>query len=285
VIDQEPSQADAGDLARGPDGVQRSDDPDADTIRHPASQHRAIGDRAAGVAGAETRGDLRRRSVRRIVLVLDAIRTVPVIVDTMVEVYPVRLFVLDLRQFDPPPAPFTYNACEMHQYRTPVPAVLDASFWINAVRSRVAHYLVDYFSLVAPPRVAAETTALLDLPHPPEAAVLFREWQQRGLIREATPLRAVDRFEPGENEAIALAQECGWVLLIDNSAPRDWSRGPGGLRVIDSPAFVVFLYDQGRLDYAQATTIIAQSQAARRVARDALLLLVALMRRKGENAP
>ena len=163
-----------------------------------------------------------------------------------------------------------------------VSAVLDASFWINAVRSHVAIYLTDYFAVAATPRVVTEITALLSLPRAPEAALLFHDWQQRGLIQVVTPAHSLDQFDAGENEAIALARERDWALLIDNGAPRDWSRGPGGVRVIDSPAFV--LYDNGRLDSAQATTILAQSQAARRVVREALLYLVELMRRKGERS-
>jgi predicted nucleic acid-binding protein len=158
--------------------------------------------------------------------------------------------------------------------------VLDASFWINAVRAGIVASLTDYFSLAVPPRVAAELTTLLGVPHPPAPSVIFQEWQQRGLIESVAPERMVEQFEAGENEAIALARERGWVLLIDNSAPRDWSRGPLGLRVVDSPAFAVFLYDQGRLDYQEVTAALARSQAARRIVREALILLAEVARRK-----
>jgi predicted nucleic acid-binding protein len=158
--------------------------------------------------------------------------------------------------------------------------VIDSSFWINSVRSGVARYLADYFTLMAPPHVVAELTALLGQPSPPEAAVAFRDWQQRGLIQTVVPPETGDRFHVGENEAIALAQEWRCVLLIDNSAPRDWSRGPLGLRVVDSPAFAVFLYDKGRLSYQQATTALAQSLAAHHVVREALILLARIARRR-----
>ena len=111
---------------------------------------------------------------------------------------------------------------------------------------------------------------------------MFREWQQSGKIDVVAPAHALARFEVGENEAIALAQERGWLLLIDNSAPRDWSRGRLGLQVIDSPAFVVFLYDQGLIDYPRATAALAQSQAARRVVREALILLANVARGRGD---
>lgn len=169
----------------------------------------------------------------------------------------------------------------MHQASRRTLAVLDASFWINASRSGLLQYLPEYFLLTAPLRVAAELTALLPQPQPPVTAVTFAEWQQRGLIQIVAPQQTLQQFDAGENEAIALAQERGWVLLIDNSVPRDWSRGPMGLRVIDSPAFAVFLYDQGRLDYGRVTIALAGSRAARRVVREALILLAELARRKG----
>src|SRR5438105_2413623 len=118
-----------------------------------------------------------------------------------------------------------------------IQAVLDASFWINAVRMNLVHYLTDYFDLCAPPRVVDELMALQYLPHPPRSTTLFQELLQRRLIETKSSTQTFGRFDVGENEAIALAREHGWVLLIDNSAPRDWSRGRLQLRVVDSPAF------------------------------------------------
>jgi hypothetical protein len=53
--------------------------------------------------------------------------------------------------------------------------------------------------------------------------------------------------------------------------------------VIDSPAFALFLYDRGRLDYRQVTAGVARSQAARHIVREALILLAEVTRRKGET--
>ncbi len=68
-----------------------------------------------------------------------------------------------------------------------------------------------------------------------------------------SPRQSTDRFDLGENEAIALASERG----------------------------AVFLYDQGRLASSEVTTALAHSQAARRVVREALTLLAKRARRKG----
>ncbi len=58
------------------------------------------------------------------------------------------------------------------------------------------------------------------------------------------------------------------------------ARRAPGLRVVDSPACAVFLCDQGRLDYVEATAALARSQAARHVSREALILLAELAGRK-----
>lgn len=97
----------------------------------------------------------------------------------------------------------------MHRDVARAEAVLYASFWINAERTGVVAFLTDYFDLAAPPRVATELTALLGGPRPPGAAVLFDAWRAQGLIRIVAPRVAAARFDPGENEAIALAQERG----------------------------------------------------------------------------
>jgi predicted nucleic acid-binding protein len=163
-------------------------------------------------------------------------------------------------------------------------AVLDASFWINAERSGLSQYLLDYFRLSAPPRVVEEVTFLSKrLSEPPSAAVLFAAWQARGLVEMVAPEGGFGRFDAGENEAIALARERGWVLLIDDEAPRHYSRGPLGLRVIDSPAFAVFLYDQRRLLYAEAVGALRRSQAGQRMVGEALIALELLARRKGDR--
>lgn len=180
---------------------------------------------------------------------------------------------------------FAYNWSVADKHREPQDAVLDASFWINAERAGLAPYLLEYFSITAPPRVEAELMVLLGPGlDPPPAATLFAEWRRRGQIQIASPQQSFSRFDPGENEAIALAQERGWVLLIDNGAPRDFGRGPLGLRVVDSPAFAVLLYDQGRLTYAQTVAALHRTRAARRVVREALLLLTRLARRKGDTS-
>lgn len=160
--------------------------------------------------------------------------------------------------------------------------MLDASFWINADRSGLTRYLLDYFELSTPPMVADELTRS-QAPQPRPAQATFVFWRDRGDIRVIAPQTSFERFDAGENEAIALARERDWALLIDDAAPRHFSRGPLRLRVIDSPAFAVFLYDQGRLSYVEAIGALLRSHAGRGMVNEALVVLETLARRRGQG--
>jgi predicted nucleic acid-binding protein len=166
----------------------------------------------------------------------------------------------------------------MSQVAAPEVAVIDASFWINAERSGLLEYLPDYFVLKAPVEVAREITFTLGQSVPAQAATVFEEWHGKDLVEIVEPAGTFARFYAGENQAIAFAALHGCMLLIDNSEARHFSRGPLRLRVVDSPTFAVFLYDQGRLTYEQTREILRVSLAARRVVREAVIVLAGLTR-------
>jgi predicted nucleic acid-binding protein len=162
-----------------------------------------------------------------------------------------------------------------------VDAVLDASFWINAERSGLLGHLHDFFRLWAPPIVVQELIGPFPDVGTSETDVReFGAWVERGDVQVEAPLGSFGAFDAGENQAIALARERGWVLLIDDAQPRHFSRGVLGLTVIDSPAFTVLLYDQGRLDRAQAIQALNRSQAGQRLRREALVAIEILGRKK-----
>ena len=160
-------------------------------------------------------------------------------------------------------------------------AVCDASFWINAERSGILPHLPDFFRLWIPPLVFNEIAA----PSGPHGAGSpIAAWSERGVVQYATPQTTFGRFDAGENQAIALAIERGWALLIDDAQPRHFSRGVLHLTVVDSPAFTVLLYDRGRLSYVQALDALTRSTAGRRLRREALLALAMLKRTKEPNS-
>lgn len=113
-------------------------------------------------------------------------------------------------------------------------AVLDASFWINAHHGGLVDYLPDYFNLFAPTAVIQEIEYTPpDVDQLTPAGETFRQWRQSGRLKLQDPSKPADWFHPGENAAIGLAEEQGYVLLIDDQAPYHLAKARG-LRVIAS---------------------------------------------------
>ena len=161
-------------------------------------------------------------------------------------------------------------------------AVLDASFWINAHRSGLVDYLLDYFDLVVPTQVMHEIEYM-----PPDVGQLtpagetFRRWREDGRLKVQDPAAPVDWFHPGENAAIGLAQEQGYVLLMDDQAPYHLAK-LRGLRAVASTDFVVLLYVDRRLSYDETAAILARSEAARHLKRAAMTALEFLTQQRRE---
>lgn len=162
-------------------------------------------------------------------------------------------------------------------------AVLDASFWINAHRAGLVEFLPDYFDLRAPTAVIEEIEHL-----PPGVGQLtpagesFRHWRQAGRLEIQDPTQAVDWFDRGENAAIALAREQGYVLLIDDQAPYHLAKARE-LKTIASPDFVVLLYADGRLSYDDALSVLVSSGIAKHLKRAAMTAVGLLARQRNER--
>ena len=162
-------------------------------------------------------------------------------------------------------------------------AVLDASFWINAHRSGLVDYLLDYFDLVVPAQVMHEIEYM-----PPDVGQLtpagetFRRWREEGRLKFQDPTALVDWFHPGENAAIGLAQELRCVLLMDDQAPYHLAK-LRGLRAVASTDFTVLLYVDRRLSYNEAAATLVSSEIARHLKRAALTALQFLAQQRSEQ--
>ncbi|MEA3341547.1 MAG: hypothetical protein U9R15_16405 [Chloroflexota bacterium] len=162
-------------------------------------------------------------------------------------------------------------------------AVLDASFWINAHHGGLVDYLPDYFNLFVPTVVIQKTEYT-----PPSvdqltpAGETFRRWRQSERLRLSDPTESVDWFHPGENAAIGLAQERGYVLLIDDQAPYHLAKARG-LQVIASADFVVMLYVDHLLSYDNAEAILVRSKIARHLERAAMIALGFLAQQRSDR--
>lgn len=160
-------------------------------------------------------------------------------------------------------------------------ASLDASFWINAHRVGLMVYLSEYFRLHVCSLVEAEIlyplkTAGLPVP----AALEFQDWLNAGQVVREDPKQPVDWFQPGENAAIALAMERGYMLLLDDKHPYHRCR-QAGIRVVGTADFVLYLFLRGRLDYQAAMNLLVKLQVDKDVARKTQVALEVLARARG----
>ena len=133
------------------------------------------------------------------------------------------------------------------------PAALDTSFWTVGHRADVVSYLFDYFVVHVPPAVRDEILAV-DPDYPRRIygyASLFRVLESRGLLPAELPAQAFRRFGRGEAEALALAQERGWWLLMNDSRPSLFA-AQVGISTLSVPSFVFYLYEREVLSLASA---------------------------------
>ena len=162
-------------------------------------------------------------------------------------------------------------------------AALDASFWINAHRASLVEFLPDYFNLRAPTAVIEEIEYLLPgVVQLTPAGESFRQWRQAGRLEIQDPTQAVDWFDRGENAAIALAREQGYVLLIDDQAPYHLAKARG-LKTIGATDFVVLVYADGRLSYDDALSVLASLGTAEHLKRAAMTAVGLLARQRSER--
>lgn len=135
-------------------------------------------------------------------------------------------------------------------------ASLDTSFWINAYRASIVRYLLSFFRLYAPPVVKQEILhPVIEFGIESEDAVLFREWVKQRKILIRAPKTSYPIFRAGESQAIALAKERGYLLLIDDSNPYEAAK-QAGIKVVGSPDFVVFLVFKHKVTHADGLSML-----------------------------
>ncbi len=163
-------------------------------------------------------------------------------------------------------------------------ASLDASFWINAFDADLVEFLPEYFVLYVCSVVAEEIRYPLDVLGIEDAASpsLFVEWCESGVITLQDPEEPVDWFEKGENAAIALAMERGYLLLMDDANPYHYAKSKH-LKVVGTAELTVFLYDQGKLSYKESVATVKKLRSSKKQKRDAMIALEILARERGDR--
>jgi predicted nucleic acid-binding protein len=163
-------------------------------------------------------------------------------------------------------------------------ATLDTSFWINAFRAGLLRWLVELFRLAVTDAVVEEIrypARHLGVPAP-DTAVL-EEWLANGTLQRENPSRALPLFGPGEAAAMALAEEQGYMLLMDDGRPYQYAKGRG-LRVIGTPDLVVVLYDRQHVMLQEARTMLRSLLGvSTRIVEAAGAMLEDIARARGEG--
>jgi predicted nucleic acid-binding protein len=135
-------------------------------------------------------------------------------------------------------------------------ATLDSSFWINAVAGSLVDSLLEDFELYVVPAVARELPETY-----PGGALLHRLITESRIMLEAPQVVTLERFGPGEREAISLAvQRRDWTLLLDDLRPFR-AATEMGLAPVSTPAYAASLYNRGVLDAVGVLTVLARLAA------------------------
>ncbi len=129
-------------------------------------------------------------------------------------------------------------------------ASIDTSFWNIASQIGVIPYLFAFFRVHYCQVVESEivTTDPNETPLIYPQAMLFKVMQEDGRLHRVEPKRPLSQFGAGEANAIALALERGWILLINDYRPLQLAQSLN-LQCISAPNFCVFLYAEQKITY------------------------------------
>ena len=132
-------------------------------------------------------------------------------------------------------------------------ASLDTSFWNIASRVGLVPYLFSYFRVYYCHAVEREiiTTDPDETPLIYPQAMLFQVLREDGRLYHQEPNQPLNLFGTGEANAIALAKEQAWFLLINDARPLKFAQDLG-IKCVAVPDFATLLYSQGTITLAAA---------------------------------
>jgi len=133
-------------------------------------------------------------------------------------------------------------------------AVLDTSFYVHCFFADLVPYLFDDYEVYVSEGVIAEATPVL--PDCPSVVLpnvkMFRLLQQLGAIKRQQPTEVPALpYGQGESEAVALALEQRYVLLIDDYEPLKYARTLG-ITTVTTADFVASLNQKGMITRGMA---------------------------------
>ena len=131
-------------------------------------------------------------------------------------------------------------------------ATFDSSFWVHAVYLDLVEFLLSDFELIC--TKAVENELGRDNPTSRRLKALLTD---KSIKRAATRSEKIKLYGDGERAAINLALERKLLLLIDDWRPFE-SAQTAGVEVVNSPAYVIGLYEQKRITVERALHALAR---------------------------
>jgi predicted nucleic acid-binding protein len=159
-------------------------------------------------------------------------------------------------------------------------ATFDSSFWVHAVYLDLVEFLISDFELIC--TKAVENELGRDNPTSRRLKALLAD---KSIKRAAPRSEKIRLYGDGERAAINLALERKFVLLIDDWRPYEAAQA-AGVQVVNSPAYLVGLYEQKRITLERALQALARMTRRGTLRPEwihSALRVVAEIRRKGES--
>ena len=131
-------------------------------------------------------------------------------------------------------------------------ATFDSSFWVHSVYLELVDYLLVDFDLFCTAAVEREMGG-----RNPTSLRLRSLLANKSIQRATARSQKIKLYGDGERAAINLALERELLLLIDDWRPYEAARS-AGVAVLNSAVYIVGLYQQHRIQFAQAVEAISK---------------------------
>jgi len=136
-------------------------------------------------------------------------------------------------------------------------AIVDASFWIHLIKTDLLHIFQEYYNrIIVPLKVEEEITfseSFKFMVYIPEDIKHYNKLKQEGIIIVQNPKTITKQLssqvskDSGELYCIALSQEIGLIVFIDNGRPYNYCK-ENNILVANIIEFLLFLYIEKRLN-------------------------------------
>ena len=131
-------------------------------------------------------------------------------------------------------------------------ATFDSSFWVHSVYLELLDFILADFDLFCTAAVEKELGR-----QNPTSLRLRSLLANKSIQRATARSQKIKLYGDGERAAINLALERELLLLIDDWRPYEAARS-AGVEVLNSPVYIVHLYQQRRMEFTKAVEAISR---------------------------